>query len=364
MSENNKKFFLGDENNKTRNIIAIVCVTAIICILGLNIIWGVGKAERDIIYKSGGSAKLYSISDKKVSDIEYSYYSDKFIDFEKEDKNVFRTHFDVEVFYEAEKTDDGYDILFFDGDKKAAAAKNMSAMRFGQNGIDAIFFERNENGTYKSFLYNGKECIKISDNCTDATVCGEKSQYVIYEENGKAMFSNLKKEPFEMGINAFDASSVMLSQDERSLMLISSEERELYIYNINMVEGNTSNAVKVTDGVKYASFTSMKGDYFFVDENDKFFYSSGGYTFEEDSDIKKAEAGYDVMNIYYLKEDGSLYSFYVGDKKLIYEGAEDFYYIGARKLAIIKDGKLLILENKKVTDSYIDADEFLKYWKR
>ncbi len=151
-------------------------------------------------------------------------------------------------------------------------------------------------------------------------------------------------------------------------MVVSNGERKLYVYNLNVTEGNTSEALEVGKSVIKASFTGLKSDFAFLDASGDFYYSSGGYTFLEDEDVKKFETGYDVMSVYYLKNSGEFYSFYVGDEKKLDDGIEDFCYTGSNNTAVIKEynnmiktGKLYLIDGKNVTETDFNIERFCKY---
>ena len=245
-------------------------------------------------------------------------------------------------------------------------------MRFAQNGKDAILFELNESGNYNLyFILNGKEK-NYFENCLDAMAIGaKKSEYFIYTQNdGKTMFYNFNKEPFELKISGVDIESASLSADKRKFMFIAGAERKLYVFNIDMTEETATNALEVGQGIIKASFTGLKSDFAFLDSKNDFYYSSGGYTFKEDENVKKFEAGFDVMTMYYLKNNGEFYSIYVGKEKKMDEDIEDFYYIGSNNTAVIKyfdndnnEGNLCFISSSNVSESDIKIERFLRYWK-
>ena len=362
-------------DKKIRNIFVVCCVLVLIIILFLNFFVGVGKSIRPVIFYSNGKNLIYNTKDNSYLDNEYTSYYSGFIDFNKTGEREFKAHFDSDTYFKAQKNGDAFDIYYFDKNDWNYVLGGISAMRFAQNGKDAVFFEPNENGNYTSYFFSNGNTEKMFENCSDAMAVGnEKSEYFVYdyvsEDVNKAMFSNFKDEPFELNIGSGDMDTVSLSADDRKLMIVSNGERKLYVYNLNVTEGNTTEALEVGKSVIKASFTGLKNDFAFLDAEGDFYYSSGGYTFLEDEDVKKFETGYDVMSLYYLKNNGEFYSFYVGEEKKLDEGVEDFCYFGSNNTAVIKDydkmlkkGKLYLISSSNVTETDIDIERFCKYWK-
>ena len=74
------------------------------------------------------------------------------------------------------------------------------------------------------------------------------------------------------------------------------------------------------------------------------------------------------MSVYYLKNSGEFYSFYVGDEKKLDDGIEDFCYAGSNYTAVIKEynnmiktGKLYLIDGKNVTETDFNIERFCKY---
>lgn len=365
---------LSKTDKKIRTIFVIGCILVLFAIFVLNLFVGLGKSMRPVIFFSNGKNIIYSIRDNAVLDNEYVSYYSGFIDFNKTGEREFKAHFDSKTYFKAEKNGNTYDVYYFDENKLNHVASNIIAMRYAQNGTDAVFFEPDENGTYTSYFFSNGETEKMFDSCTDAMAVGnDKSEYFIYNRADEskvetAMFYNFKDAPFELNIGSGDMDTVALSADERKFMVVSNGERKLYVYNLNVTEGNTTEALEVGKSVIKASFTGLKSDFAFLDANGDFYYSSGGYTFLEDEDVKKFEPGYDVMSVYYLKNNGEYFSFYVGEEKKLDEGIEDFYYAGSNNTAVIKDynkmiktGRLNLIDGKNVTETDFDIERFCKY---
>ncbi len=365
---------LSKTDKKIRTIFVIGCILVLFAIFVLNLFVGLGKSMRPVIFFSSGKNIIYSIRDNAVLDDDYVSYYSGFIDFNKTGEREFKAHFDSKTYFKTEKSGEAYKVYYFDEKQWNQVADNIIAMRFAQNGTDAIFFEPDENGTYTSYFFTGGKIEKMFDYCTDAMAIGnDKSEYFIYNttagDSGEtAMFYNFKDTPFELNIGSGDMDTVSLSADNRKFMVVSNGERKLYVYNLNVTEGNTSEALEVGKSVIKASFTGLKSDFAFLDANGDFYYSSGGYTFLEDEDVKKFETGYDVMSVYYLKNSGEFYSFYVGDEKKLDDGIEDFCYAGSNNTAVIKEynnmiktGKLYLIDGKNVTETDFNIERFCKY---
>ena len=365
---------LSKTDKKIRTIFVVGCILVLFAIFVLNLFVGLGKSMRPVIFFSGGKNIIYSIRDNTVLDNDYVSYYSGFIDFNKTGEREFKAHFDSQTYFKTEKNGEAYTVYYFDEKQWNKVADNIIAMRFAQNGTDAVFFEIDENGTYTIYFFTGGKIEKMFDYCTDAMAIGnDKSEYFIYNttagDSGEtAMFYNFKDAPFELNIGSGDMDTVSLSADNRKFMVVSNGERKLYVYNLNVTEGNTSEALEVGKSVIKASFTGLKSDFAFLDANGDFYYSSGGYTFLEDENVKKFETGYDVMSVYYLKNSGEFYSFYVGDEKKLDDGIEDFCYTGSNNTAVIKEynnmiktGKLYLIDGKNVTETDFNIERFCKY---
>ncbi len=365
---------LNKTDKKIRAVVVLGCIFVLFVLFILNVFLDMGKSIRPVIFFSNGKNIIYSIKNNSVIDDTYVSFYSGFIDFNKTGARELKAHFDSETYYKTEKNGDAYDVYFFNGVKWNFIAENICAMRFAQNGKDAVLFESDGNGTYTTYFFSGNKIEKMFDLCTDAMAVGtDKSDYFIYNaySDGQAettMFYNFKDTPFELGMGSGDLDTVSVSADDRKMMIVSNGERKIYIYSLNVAEGNTAEALEIGKSVIKASFTGLKNDFAFLDASGDFYYSSGGYTFLEAEDVKKFETGYDVMSVYYLKNNGEFYSFYVGEEKKLDEGVEDFCYSGSNNTAVIKDynrmirtGKLYLINSSNVTETDFNIERFCKY---
>lgn len=360
-----------DEKNKKIRICTIaIGILLISAILIMNLFMGFGRKSRAVVYYRDGKNVIYNIKKDKVIDGEYMCFNSSFIDFSKIGAGIFKAHYDSEVFYRAKKNGDSFDIYYTDKNgREQLIAQEINAMRFAQNGKDCILFKSEKSGTYDTYFVSDGKTEHMFDGCYDAMAVGnKKSRYYIFNKDNKAMFFNFKKEPFDIGTGTIDADTLSISADDRRLMAVSEGDRKLYVLNINNVENSTSNGLEVGKNVIKASFTGLKNDFAFLDAEGDFYYSSNGYTFKEDENVKKFEAGFDVMTMYYLKENGDLYSIYVGDEKKLDEGIEDFAYAGSNSLAVIKNfdkkikqGDICYISKHNITETGKTAEKFKKY---
>ncbi|MCJ7856518.1 hypothetical protein MUJ63_09480 [Lachnospiraceae bacterium NSJ-143] len=364
---------LDSKNKKIRNIIVAAGCLFVAVILALNIFLGFGRVSRPVIYYNDEKTMIYDINGESSVLDSYSSFANGFIDLSKTGGGEFKAHFDSKTYYKAEKHDDRFSISYFNGKKWLFVSEGITAMRFAQNGKDALIFEPDTKGTYTLYFVSGGKLKKMFEGCSDAAAVGRKSsEYLVYEQvnNSKSvtMFSNFKDKPFELGVSQMDADTAALSADGRKLMLVSGDERKLYVFNMNVSGGNTADGIEVGKSVIKASFTGLKNDFAFLDSSGDFYYSSSGYTFKEDEDVKKFEAGYDVMTVYYLKNNGDYYSFYVGDEKKLSGDVKDFYYAGSDNSAVImefnkylKKGKLCVISRKNITETDNEIEAFYRY---
>ena len=361
---------LDEKNKKIRLVVMGIGVILIALILIMNLLLGFGRKSRAVVYYRDGKNVIYDIKKDKVIDGEYMCFNSSFVDFSKTGAGVFKAHYDSDISYRAEKNGNSFDIYYTDkkGNEQLVAPE-MNAMRFAQNGKDCILFKSDKNGTYDTYFVSDGNVEHMFDGCSDAMAVGnKKSRYYIFNKDNKAMFFNFKKEPYDMGTGNVDADTLSISADDRKLMAVSEGDRKLYVLNINNVEDSTANGLEVGENVIKASFTGLKSDFAFLDASGDFYYSSNGYTFKEDENVKKFEAGFDVMTMYYLKENGDFYSIYVGDEKKLDEGIEDFAYAGSNSAAVIKDfdkkikqGDICYINKHNITEIGKTAEKFKRY---